>query len=63
MDELEVRLALSETEPMSVEAIVDERGLDRRHVVKQLAQLEAYGHVKQTDSGFIDTGKRDSFNE
>lgn len=63
MDELEVRLALSETEPMSVEAIVDKRGLDRRHVVTQLAQLEAYGHVKQTDSGFVDTGKRDSFNE
>ncbi len=63
MDELEIRLVLSEDEPMSVEAIAEERGLDRSHVVEQLEQLEAYGYVKQTDSGFVDTGKRDAFSE
>ena len=63
MDELEVRLVLSEDEPMSVEAIAEERGLDRDHVVEQLEQLETYGYVEQTDSGFVDTGKRDAFNE
>jgi len=63
MDELEVRLVLSEDEPMSVEAIAEERGLDRSHVVEQLEQLETYGYVEQTDSGFVDTGKRDAFNE
>jgi predicted transcriptional regulator len=36
MDELEVRLVLSEEEPMSVEAIAEERGLDRSHVEEQL---------------------------
>jgi len=63
MDELEVRLVLSEDDPMSVEAIAEERGLDRDHVVEQLEQLEAYGYVEQTESGFVDTGKRDAFNE
>ena len=63
MDELEVRLVLSEDDPMSVEAIAEERGLDRSHVVEQLEQLEAYGYVEQTDSGFVDTGRRDAFNE
>lgn len=63
MDELEVRLVLSEDEPMSVEAIADERGLDLDHVVEQLEQLEAYGYVEQRDSGFVDTGKRDAFTE
>ncbi|MFC5133571.1 hypothetical protein GJ633_00605 [Halorubrum sp. CBA1125] len=63
MDELEVRLVLSEDEPMSVEAIAEERGLDLDHVVEQLDQLEAYGYVEQSDSGFVDTGKRDAFTE
>ncbi|ERG97799.1 MAG: hypothetical protein J07HQX50_01827, partial [Haloquadratum sp. J07HQX50] len=63
MDELEVRLALSEDEPMSVEAIAEERGLDLDHVVEQLDQLEAYGYVEQRDTGFVDTGKRDAFTE
>ena len=63
MDELEVRLILSEDNPMSVEAIAEERGLDRDRVVEQLEQLEAYGYVEQTESGFVDTGKRDAFNE
>jgi len=63
MHELEVRLVLSEDEPMSVEAIAEERGLDRSHVVEQLEQLKTYGYVEQTDSGFVDTGKRDAFNE
>ena len=63
MDELEVRLVLSEEEPMSVEAIAEQRGLEQSHVVEQLEQLEAYGYVKQTDSGFVDTGKLDAFKE
>lgn len=63
MDELEVRLVLSEEEPMSVEAIVEERGLDRGHVEEQLRRLEAYGCIEETESGFVDTGKRDEFNE
>lgn len=63
MTTLEVRLVVSEDEPKSVEAIVAECGLDRRHVVEQLAQLEADGYVEQTDSGFVDTGKRDAFEE
>ncbi len=63
IDELEVRLVLSEDELMSVEAIAEERGLDRSHVVEQLEQLETYGYVEQTDSGFVDTGKRDGFNK
>ena len=63
MDELEVRLVLSEEESMSVEAIAEECGLNREHVVAQLEQLEAYGYVEQTDSGVVDTGKRDAFSE
>lgn len=63
MNELEVRLVLSEDDPMSVEAIADKRDVDREHVVEQLQQLEAFGYVKQTDAGFVDTGKRDAFNE
>ena len=63
MNELEVRLVLSEDDPMSVEAIADKRDLDRDHVVEQLQQLEAFGYVEQTDAGFVDTGKRDAFNE
>lgn len=63
MDELEVRLVLGEDEPMSVEAIAEERGLDLDHVVEQLDQLEAYGYVEKSDSGFVDTGKRDAFTE
>ncbi|WP_066415224.1 DUF6036 family nucleotidyltransferase [Halorubrum aethiopicum] len=63
MDELEVRLVLSEDEPMSVEAIAEERGLDRSHVEEQLRRLEAYGYVEEGDSGFVDTGKRDEFND
>ena len=63
MNELEVRLVLSEDDPMSVEAIADKRDLDREHVVEQLQQLEAFGYVKQTDAGFVDTGKRYAFNE
>jgi len=63
MNELEVRLVLSEDDPMSVEAIADKRDLDRDHVVEQLQQLEAFGYVEQTDAGFVDTGKRDTFNE
>lgn len=63
VDALEVRLALSEDEPTSVEAIAEERGLNRSHVVEQLEQLRAYGYVEQTDLGFIDTGKRDTFGE
>ena len=61
MDELEVRLVLDEDNPMSIEAIAEERGLDRGHVAEQLAQLETYGHVRRTDSGYVDTGKRDAF--
>jgi predicted transcriptional regulator len=63
MEELEVRLVLSEDDPMSVAAIAKERDLDRDHVVKQLEQLEAYGYVEQTASGFVDTGRRDAFSE
>jgi len=63
MEALDVRLVLSEDEPMSVEAIAEERGLDRSHIVEQLEQLEAYGYVERTDSGFVDTGKRDAFGE
>jgi len=63
MNELEIRLVLSADEPMSVEAIAGERDLGRDHVKKQLEQLEAYGYVEQTDAGFVDTGKRDAFNE
>ena len=63
MDELEVMLVLSEDDPMSVGAIAKERGLDRSHVEEQLRRLEAYGYVEETDSGFVDTGKRDEFNE
>jgi hypothetical protein len=63
MEALEVRLVLSADEPTPVEAIAEERGLDRSHVVEQLEQLEAFGYVEQTDSGFIDTGKRDAFGE
>ncbi|WP_135662129.1 DUF6036 family nucleotidyltransferase [Halorhabdus rudnickae] len=63
MAALEVRLVLSEDEPKSVEAIAAERGLDQRHVRKQLEQLQAYGYVEQTESGFVDTGKRDAFEE
>jgi hypothetical protein len=63
MEALEVRLVLSEDEPMSIETIAEERGRGRSHVVEQLEQLEAYGYVEQTDSGFVDTGKRDAFGE
>ncbi|WP_053947951.1 DUF6036 family nucleotidyltransferase [Halolamina sediminis] len=63
MDELEVRLVLDEDNPMSVDSIAEERGLDRSHVGEQLAQLETYGHVRRTDSGYVDTGKRDAFDE
>jgi hypothetical protein len=63
MEALDIRLVLSEDEPMSVEAIAEERGLDRSHIVEQLEQLEAYGYVERTDSGFVDTGKRDAFGE
>jgi hypothetical protein len=63
MDELEVRLVLDEEDPMSVEAIAEGRGLDRSHVAEQLAQLETYGHVRRTDSGYVDTGKRDAFDK
>lgn len=63
LNELEVRLVLSEDDPMSVEAIADKRDLDRDHVAEQLQQLEAFGYVEQTDAGFADTGKRDAFNE
>ena len=63
MDELEVMLVLSEDDPMSVGTIAEERGLERSHVEEQLQRLEAYGYVEETDSGFIDTGKRDEFNE
>jgi len=63
MNELEVRLVLSENDPMSVEAIAGERDLNRDHVAEQLQQLEAFGYVEQTDAGFVDTGKRDAFNE
>lgn len=63
MDELEVRLVLREEEPMSVEAIAGERGLDREHVVEQLERLEAYGEVEQRDAGFVDTGERGAFTE
>ena len=63
MEALEVRLVLHEDDPMSVEAIAAERDLDRGQVVERLEQLKAYGYVEQTDSGFVDTGKRDAFNE
>jgi hypothetical protein len=63
MDELEVRLVLSEEEPMSVETIAEESGLDRDHVIEQLEQLETHGYVEQTDAEFVDTGKRDAFSE
>lgn len=63
MAELEVRLVLSQDEPTSVEAIAEERGLDGRHVVDVLERLEAYGYVEQTESGYVDTGKHDAFNE
>ena len=63
MDELEVMLVLSEDDPMSVGAIAEERGLNRTHVEEQLQRLEAYGYVEETDSGFVDTGKRDEFNK
>jgi hypothetical protein len=63
MEALDIRLVLSEDEPMSVEAIAGERGLDRSHIVEQLEQLEAYGYVEWTDSGLVDTGKRDAFGE
>jgi hypothetical protein len=63
MDELEVRLVLDEEDPMSVEAIAEGRGLDWSHVAEQLAQLETYGHVRRTDSGYVDTGKRDAFDK
>lgn len=63
MNELEVRLVLSEDEPMSIEAIAGERNLNRDHVVEQLQQLEAFGYIEQTDTGFVDTGKQDTFNE
>lgn len=61
MEALDVRLVLSEEDPKSVEAIAEERGLDRSHVIEQLEQLEAYGYVEQTGPGFVDTGKRDRF--
>jgi len=63
MAALEVRLVLHEDEPKSVEAIAAERGLDQSHVREQLEQLQAYGYVEQTESGFVDTGKRDAFEE
>ena len=63
MDELEVMLVLSEDDPMSVGAIAEDRGLERSHVEEQLQRLETYGYVEETDSGFVDTGKRDEFNE
>lgn len=63
MDELEIRLVLSEDDPMSVEAIAEERGLERDHVVEQLKQLELYGYVEKTESGFVDTGKHEAFSE
>jgi len=63
MYELEVRLVLSEEEPMSVETIAEESGLDRDHVMEQLEQLETHGYVEQTDAEFVDTGKRDAFSE
>ena len=63
MDELEVRLVLSEDEPMSAEAIAEERGLNRSHVEEQLQRLEAYGYAERTESGVVDTGKQSEFNE
>jgi len=63
MDELEVRLVLNEDNPVSVKTIAEERGLEPDRVVEQLEQLEAHGYVARTESGFVDTGKRDAFNE
>ncbi|ARS90502.1 DUF6036 family nucleotidyltransferase [Natrarchaeobaculum aegyptiacum] len=63
MKTLEIRLVLSEDNPLSVDAIAEERDLHRDYVTEQLQQLEAYGYVEQTDAGFVDTGKRDAFNE
>jgi hypothetical protein len=61
IDELEVRPVLSGDEPMSVEAITEERGPDRDHVVEQFERVETYGYVEQRDAGVADTGKRDGF--
>lgn len=63
MNESEVGLVSSEDGPMSVGAIAEERGLNRSHVEAQLRRLAAYGYVEETDCGFVDTGKRDEFNE
>lgn len=55
----EVRMALSEETPQSIDDLAETLDLDERTVEDWIEYLEQYGFVERTVGGVLDSGKRD----